>query len=163
MEVALEDDESDSVTTEISSSVNGFMDAPHGGPVEIITHIEASDERPVRRPRHRSVIWRHFKRLDSMNAVSCCICMTKLVESGGISNLRRHLSTRHPEVYSELLSNQQHPSPSFNFSQDSNAETDEAFWATEQSPVPGKLVAHNCLTNMSKLHIYPNIDNRGGR
>ncbi|XP_030577264.1 uncharacterized protein LOC115774228 isoform X2 [Archocentrus centrarchus] len=146
VEVALEDDESDSVTTvhntDISSSINGFMDAPHGGPVEIITHIEASDGRPVRRPRHRSVIWRHFKRLDSMNAVRCCICMTKLVESGGISNLRRHLSTRHPEVYSELLSNQQHPSPPLNFSQDSNtvAETDEAFWATDQSEVPVEVV-----------------------
>lgn len=136
VEVALEDDEGGTITavhtTGISSSLN---DLPQEGPSEIITQMETSDERPVKRSRHRSVIWKHFDCLDNLNAVRCRICMKKLVESGGVSNLRRHLSSKHPKVYSELLSTQQYPPTPLNSSQDSNTnpESDEALWGTEQS------------------------------
>ncbi|XP_019214480.1 uncharacterized protein LOC100707168 isoform X1 [Oreochromis niloticus] len=143
VEVALEGDEDDTAvhTTGISSSLNDVL--PQVGPSEIITQMETSDEHSVRRPRHRSVIWKHFDHLDNLNAVRCRICMKQLVESGGVSNLWRHLSSKHPKVYSELVSTQQHPPTSLNSSQDSNTnpETDEAFWGTEKSDAPVEVLS----------------------
>uniref|UniRef100_A0A3B4GCF4 Uncharacterized LOC102210553 n=1 Tax=Pundamilia nyererei TaxID=303518 RepID=A0A3B4GCF4_9CICH len=85
-----------------------------------------------------SVVWSFFENNDS-RSVRCRLC--KLVESGGVSNLRRHLSSKHPKVYSELLSTQQYPPTPLNSSQDSNTnpESDEALWGTEQSDAQGKL------------------------
>lgn len=158
MEVALEGDEDDTAvhTTGISSSLNDAL--PQVGPSEIITQMETSDEHSVRRPRHRSVIWKHFDHLDNLNAVRCRICMKQLVESGGVSNLWRHLSSKHPKVYSELVSTQQHPPTSLNSSQDSNTnpETDEAFWGTEKSDAPGKLLdRHIKVSHLHKQEITP--------
>lgn len=160
MEVALEDDEGGTITavhtTGISSSLNDLL--PQEGPSEIITQMETSDERPVKRSRHRSVIWKHFDCLDNLNAVRCRICMKKLVESGGVSNLRRHLSSKHPKVYSELLSTQQYPPTPLNSSQDSNTnpESDEALWGTEQSDALGKLFdSHIKVSHLHKQEITP--------
>uniref|UniRef100_A0A3P9C640 Inner centromere protein A n=1 Tax=Maylandia zebra TaxID=106582 RepID=A0A3P9C640_9CICH len=85
-----------------------------------------------------SVVWSFFENNDS-RSVRCLLC--KLVESGGVSNLRRHLSSKHPKVYSELLSTQQYPPTPLNSSQDSNTnpESDEALWGTEQSDAQGAL------------------------
>ncbi|KAI4831094.1 hypothetical protein KUCAC02_002691 [Chaenocephalus aceratus] len=65
-----------------------------------VGHI-VSDDRPVQVTRNkRSLIWRHFEHLDSLNAARCHICMKKIQCSDGrsTSNLHRHLSKRHPAV-----------------------------------------------------------------
>uniref|UniRef100_A0A669EVS2 BED-type domain-containing protein n=1 Tax=Oreochromis niloticus TaxID=8128 RepID=A0A669EVS2_ORENI len=91
-----------------------------------------------------SVVWGFFENID-FRSVRCLLCGRHLLKKGCGSttpiNLWRHLSSKHPKVYSELVSTQQHPPTSLNSSQDSNTnpETDEAFWGTEKSDAPGKL------------------------
>ncbi|XP_071344566.1 zinc finger BED domain-containing protein 4 [Trachinotus anak] len=148
VDVPLEDGDSDIHTTmnesDISSAINGIMESAQGDTAEPITHGEACDDSPVRRTRHkRSLIWRHYERLDSLNAARCRICMKKLqcFEGGGTSNLRRHMSKRHPEVFSRLLVDGLKPPPSSS-SQGSSANSDaltpsEAAGATEQRQFPG--------------------------
>ncbi|KAM4592952.1 uncharacterized protein PAE49_004516 [Odontesthes bonariensis] len=113
VEVALEEGDSDSITTvndaHLSAAISGLLAASHEGPAEQITHAEARVNRPVRHTRRRSLIWRLFEQLDSLDAARCRICTKRLHVSGGISNLRRHLSKRHPEVLSELLASGQQP------------------------------------------------------
>ncbi|XP_073320749.1 uncharacterized protein [Pagrus major] len=107
-EVALEDGDSDSPTTgnDADSAINGILEAAQKGPAEQITREEAADDRPV--GRRRSLIWRHYKQLDSLAAALCCICMRKLQcsEGSSTSNLRRHISTKHPKVFSQLVADE---------------------------------------------------------
>ncbi|XP_047437566.1 zinc finger BED domain-containing protein [Mugil cephalus] len=105
-------------------------------PVEQTARKEASDNPPVKRTQHRrSLIWRHFQRLDSLNAAQCGICMKKVqcFKYGSTSNLRRHMSKRHPKVFSDLEANEAHETP-LNSTQDSstNNGTQGTFHATEQ-------------------------------
>ncbi|XP_040001537.1 zinc finger BED domain-containing protein isoform X2 [Xiphias gladius] len=121
-------------------------EAAQGGSAEQTPLGEASDDLPVRRSRHkRSLIWRHYEHLDSLNAARCRICMKKLqcFEGGGTSNLRRHMSKRHPEVFSRLVAGGLNPPPP-NSSQGSNANGDtstspETAGATEQRKFSGVL------------------------
>ncbi|XP_040001444.1 zinc finger BED domain-containing protein isoform X1 [Xiphias gladius] len=150
VEVALEDGDSDNHTTmnesDISCAINGILEAAQGGSAEQTPLGEASDDLPVRRSRHkRSLIWRHYEHLDSLNAARCRICMKKLqcFEGGGTSNLRRHMSKRHPEVFSRLVAGGLNPPPP-NSSQGSNANGDtstspETAGATEQRKFSGVL------------------------
>uniref|UniRef100_A0A096LS02 BED-type domain-containing protein n=1 Tax=Poecilia formosa TaxID=48698 RepID=A0A096LS02_POEFO len=125
--VSVDDDESNTRTTQNdsdpSTAVSGLYETcmPQGGSAEKIIeaeeglaqdafHSEAgenSSERPQTKDRRRSVIWRHFERLESSEAAQCRICMRKLqcYDSGCTGNLHRHLSKRHPKVFSELGSN----------------------------------------------------------
>ncbi|XP_022061612.1 zinc finger BED domain-containing protein isoform X2 [Acanthochromis polyacanthus] len=147
VEVVLEDGDSD-VTAPVneadmtSADINGLLDVSQDGPAEQMTRSEADDDRPVLRTQHkRSLIWRYFELLDSLNAARCRICKKKLQYSyGGTSNLRRHLSKRHPKVFSALVANGQQ-TPTLNPSQDSktNGDTDETFRMTEQRRLPGAL------------------------
>ncbi|XP_034732518.1 uncharacterized protein LOC117947571 isoform X2 [Etheostoma cragini] len=128
MEVTLED--SDIHTTvndaDVNSAINGILEAAQGSLAEEITHEEESDDRSVKRKRNkRSLVWRHYEYLDSLAAARCRICMKKLQCSEGSStgNLHRHLSNRHPGVFSQLLADKQHPSPP-NSSQGSNANVE---------------------------------------
>ncbi|XP_070760060.1 uncharacterized protein [Enoplosus armatus] len=130
VEVALEDEYFDTMNTgneaEIKSAIKGIQEA--AGPAEQITHEEASDDCLVKRTRStRSLIWNHYERLDSLGAARCRICMKKLqcFESGSTSNLHRHMSKRHPEVFSQLVASKQNPPPSGS-SQGSNANGDTA-------------------------------------
>ncbi|XP_075966395.1 uncharacterized protein LOC142970114 [Anarhichas minor] len=117
VEVALEDGDSDTFTvmneTGFNSAVDGIPEGAQEHPVEDITHEEASDDRPVKRRRNkRSLIWRHYEELDSLAAARCCICMKlQSFEGGSTSNLHRHMSKRHPEVFSQLAAERQHPPP----------------------------------------------------
>ncbi|KAM8763175.1 uncharacterized protein AB9X84_007644 [Acanthopagrus schlegelii] len=110
VEVALEDGDSDTPTTgndaDLNSAIKGILEAAQKGPAEQITREEAADDRRVR--RRRSLIWRHYKRLDSLAAALCCICMQKLqcFEGSSTSNLRRHMSTKHPKVFSQLVADE---------------------------------------------------------
>ncbi|XP_032374427.1 uncharacterized protein LOC116691134 isoform X5 [Etheostoma spectabile] len=128
VEVTLED--SDIHTTvndaDINSAINGILEAAQGSLAEQITHEEESDDRSVKRKRNkRSLVWRHYEYLDSLAAARCRICMKKLQCSEGSStgNLHRHLSNRHPGVFSQLVADKQHPSPPHS-SQSSNANGD---------------------------------------
>ncbi|KAM9410523.1 uncharacterized protein KZ484_002564 isoform 2-T2 [Pholidichthys leucotaenia] len=128
VEVALEGKDSDICTA---------MDPSQGGSA----CAETNDDAPVRHTQHRSVIWRHFVRLESPNAARCRICMKDLIKCGGTGNLHRHLSKKHPKEYSELFPNRQRPKP-LNSSQDSNVntETDDTCWAIEErAPVEEEL------------------------
>ncbi|XP_068587247.1 uncharacterized protein [Cebidichthys violaceus] len=110
VEVVLEDGDFDT----LNSTMNGVLEGAQGGPAEQIRHEEASDDHPVKRRRSkRSLIWRHYEQLDSLAAARCRICMKKLqyFEGGSTSNLHRHMSKRHPEVFSQLLADGQHPPP----------------------------------------------------
>ncbi|XP_049909572.1 zinc finger BED domain-containing protein [Epinephelus moara] len=127
VEVTLEDGDGDTFTIEneagINSAINGILEATQGSPAEEITHEEASDDRPVtRRWTKRSLIWRHYEHLDSLAAARCRICKKKLkcFEGGSTSNLHRHMSKRHPEIFSQLMAGGQHPPPPHT-SQDVNA------------------------------------------
>ncbi|XP_029000407.1 zinc finger BED domain-containing protein [Betta splendens] len=128
VEVVLEDGESDnsaSVKKSDIAMVNGSVAAAQKG--QPMKHKETSATHPVTQRRHtRSLIWRHFELFESLDGVRCRICMKKLqyFKGGGTSNLRRHMSKRHPEVFSKLLaegSNQQ--SSSSTLSLDGNDET----------------------------------------
>uniref|UniRef100_A0A8C4EVE5 BED-type domain-containing protein n=1 Tax=Dicentrarchus labrax TaxID=13489 RepID=A0A8C4EVE5_DICLA len=114
--VALEDETSETLTTgyedDVTSSINGIVEAAQEGPADKIMHEEESDDRPVRsRQNRRSLIWRHYERLDSLAAVRCRICMKKIkcFEGGSTSNLHRHMSKRHPGVFSQLVANGKNP------------------------------------------------------
>jgi len=136
--VAVEDGDSDIITlNETDDPINnGLPDSMQGHSAQQTTHAEVSGERHERQTHRNSLIWRHFERLDSLNAARCLICTKKLqcFQSGGTSNLHQHLSKRHPKVFSELLSNRKHPSP-LNSSQSSNGGT-----AAEQKQISGELL-----------------------
>lgn len=97
--------------------------------------IEPSDDNPAKNTRRRSLIWRLFEHVESLNAARCLICLKKLHESGGVSNLRRHLKKRHPKVLSELLASS-HQRPSLD-------GVDVGMYEDEHDP--GKLIDHRCL------------------
>ncbi|XP_047220123.1 zinc finger BED domain-containing protein isoform X4 [Girardinichthys multiradiatus] len=116
VEVRVEDDNSDVMTPsnepDTNHVINDDPDLLREGSTQEATHSEEGDnssERPPTKDRRRSVIWRHFDRLESSEAAQCRICMRKLqcFDSGCTSNLHRHLSKRHPKVFSELGSKQQ--------------------------------------------------------
>ncbi|XP_076583594.1 uncharacterized protein LOC143318936 [Chaetodon auriga] len=145
VEVELEDGDSDTLTTrndaDFNEAVNGILEAAKRGPAEQVTHEEASDARPVR--RRRSLIWRYYDRLDSLGAARCRICMKKLqcFESGSTSNLHRHMSKRHPEVFSRLGGDRQNPTPSQS-SQGSNVKGGASTAPeTERRPFPDEFKA----------------------
>ncbi|XP_070823644.1 uncharacterized protein [Chaetodon trifascialis] len=145
VEVALEDGDSDTPTTgndaDFNVAVNGILEAAQRGSAKQVTHEEASDGRPVR--RRRSLIWRHYDHLDSLAAARCRICMKKLqcFESGSTSNLHRHMSKRHPEVFSRLAADGQNPPPSHS-SQVSNVRGDTSTPPeTERRPFPDEFKA----------------------
>lgn len=98
--------------------------------------VEPSDDNPARSTRRRSLIWRLFEHVESLNAARCLICMKKLHESGGVSNLRRHLNKRHPKVLSELLASS-HQRPSLEDGADVGIH--------ENEHDPGKLTDHRSL------------------
>ncbi|XP_033971926.1 uncharacterized protein LOC117471193 isoform X2 [Trematomus bernacchii] len=97
---------------DLATDESGKLDEAGGNsPCEIyldedgVGHI-VSDDHPVQvRRNKRSLIWRHFEHLDSLNAARCHICMKKIQCSDGrsTSNLHRHLSKRHPAVFTQLL------------------------------------------------------------
>uniref|UniRef100_A0AAZ1Y5W9 BED-type domain-containing protein n=1 Tax=Oreochromis aureus TaxID=47969 RepID=A0AAZ1Y5W9_OREAU len=138
VEVLSKDRDSETVTlvneTDNSLAINGILDASHGNPAEPQTNTEGSDDLPARRPQ-RSTIWRHFERLDSLNAARCRIC-TKKLKCGkhGSTNLHRHMSKRHPNLLSELVSNGLHL-PALNSSHVSHANNK----TSEQRQAPGAL------------------------
>lgn len=156
MDVSLEDDrDSDSPTTvnpfDSQSALNGSVEAAQGQ-AEQIKHEKANDERPLTHRRHtRSLIWRHFERLESLDAARCRICSKKLqcFESGGTSNLRRHMSNRHPEVFSRLVSEGRIQPPSNSaLSLNVNGETwtsVESDGYTDQKVFSGKMVIYSSL------------------
>ena len=150
MEVALEDGDPDTITivndAQFSPAISGLLTASHEGPAEQITHTEARDNRPIRHTRRRSLIWRLFEQLDSLDAARCRICTKRLHVSGGISNLRRHLSKRHPKVLSELLASGKQP-PADPHHSNADGVLDESFLGSEQRQGPGKLIGHFCLTD----------------
>lgn len=106
--VSMDDDESSTKTTQNDSdpspAVSGVPEGSHHGSIADLIHEDDLSYTPNRHSRRRSLIWRLFEHLDNLNAARCRICMKKLHKSGGISNLRRHLVKRHPNVLSELLS-----------------------------------------------------------
>ncbi|CAB1451928.1 unnamed protein product [Pleuronectes platessa] len=109
--------------------------AAQGDPAEPAGQGETFDDgdnRPVRCTRHKldSLIWRHYERLDRLNAARCLICKNKLQchESGRTSELRRHMLKRHPEVFARLKADGLKPFPPVS-SHGSNATGDTS---TEQ-------------------------------
>uniref|UniRef100_A0A8C3B1R9 BED-type domain-containing protein n=1 Tax=Cyclopterus lumpus TaxID=8103 RepID=A0A8C3B1R9_CYCLU len=121
--VVLEDEDNDT----LNSTMNGILECAQGGPAEQMKREEGSDDHPVKRRRNkRSLIWRHYEQLESLAAARCCICMKKLqyFEGGSTSNLHRHMSKRHPEVFSQLAADgQQPPAPHSSQSSDANGRT----------------------------------------
>ncbi|XP_020516820.1 zinc finger BED domain-containing protein [Labrus bergylta] len=123
------------INADINSTINGILEAAQGGPKERFTHLELSGDHPMTRRRSkRSMIWRYFERLDILDAAQCCICMKKIqcFEGGSTSNLHRHISKRHPDVFSQLWNDGQNQSV--------NGDTPpEPARATRKSPCSGVL------------------------
>nr|XP_057944853.1 uncharacterized protein LOC131139348 isoform X2 [Doryrhamphus excisus]XP_057944854.1 uncharacterized protein LOC131139348 isoform X2 [Doryrhamphus excisus] len=90
------------VNTDIDSALNGILVAVQGEPME-----QRKDDNVVKnttipskpKPR-RSIIWRHFERLENSDGCQCLICNKKIKCSseGSTGNLHKHMSKRHPHV-----------------------------------------------------------------
>lgn len=78
--------------------------ARQGVPAELITHEKARDGLPVK--CKRKLIWRHFELLESLEAAQCRICMKKIryLKGNSTRNLFQHMSKRHPQLRSQLVS-----------------------------------------------------------
>lgn len=112
VEVSLEEGDTQSINTLNESAVNSILEASQAAPAEVIEGTGISDNSSKYRYRHRrSLIWNYYEVLDSVRAVKCLLCMKKLksCKSGNTSNLRRHISKKHPETFSEILTNGQPP------------------------------------------------------
>lgn len=160
-EVLVEVGESDAFATgneaDLNSVINGNLEAAQGGPSEQLTHEEASDEHPVK--RRQSLIWRHFELLDGSSAARCRICLQKLrcFESCTTSNLHRHMSTRHPQLFKKKLTVRQ-TAPSSHSSQGSivnfNTETPaDTVEAREKRPVPGSILCYDSVLLKNRRQI----------
>ncbi|XP_041647430.1 zinc finger BED domain-containing protein [Cheilinus undulatus] len=108
-DISMEDEDSDNHNTAVEADINPaiteILDSAQGGPAQQMTDLEVSGDHPSdRRRSKRSVIWKHFERLESLDAAQCRLCMKKIqcFEGGSTSNLHRHMSKRHPEVFSRL-------------------------------------------------------------
>uniref|UniRef100_A0A665TH97 BED-type domain-containing protein n=1 Tax=Echeneis naucrates TaxID=173247 RepID=A0A665TH97_ECHNA len=122
--------------SDINSAINEILKSAEGDQEKQAKNGEASDSHPVRRNRHkRSLIWKHYERLESLNAARCSICMKKLqcFEGGSTSNLRRHMSKRHPEVFSRLVADGLKPPP-YDLSQCSKVTSDSLTTAETTGP-----------------------------
>ncbi|CAG5855370.1 unnamed protein product [Menidia menidia] len=142
VEVALEDGDSDTLTTVNDSDHSTLLKASNEGPAVQMLHAEARCKLPVRHTRRRSLIWRLFEQLDSSDAARCRICAKRLHVSGGISNLRRHLSKRHPKVLSELLANGQKP-PAEVHNSNANGGFDAPFLGLQQRQSSAEVALQN--------------------
>lgn len=142
-EVIVEDGHSDAFTmgneVDLNSLINDNLEAGKDGLSEQITHEEAVDNHPVK--RRKSLIWRHFDLLDGFNAARCRICLRKLryFESSSTSNLHRHMSTRHPQLFKKQLTDEK-TAPSSHSSQGSAAA--DTVEAREKRPVPGSILCY---------------------
>lgn len=146
------EDVSDNATpvneSNINSAINATLEAAH----KRMTNKETNDDSLVSHRRNkRSLIWRYFDCLDGLDAARCHICMKKLqcCESGGTSNLRRHLSNRHPEAFSGLVGEGRSRQPS-NSAMSSNANGDtstlsETVGGTEERVFSGKMMNNSSL------------------
>lgn len=149
VEVALEDGDSDTITTvneaDINSALNGLLEAAQGAPVEQRTDEKASGHRCLKRRRNtRSLIWRHFERLESLAAARCRICKKKIqCFDSSTSNLHRHMSKRHPEA-SQVAGDVQNP-PISKSSRGSNANGD-----TSTSPVTVEVTEQRPFSDVIK-------------
>lgn len=146
--MTLEDGDFDNPVTVIKSDINLDDGIMQGALAERMTHDDMSDDRPVtHKGQKRSLIWRYFHRLCGLDAARCHICTKKIqcYRSGATSNLRRHLSKRHLEAYSELVAIERSSQP-LNLTASSNAKSDtstspETVGATEQRVFSGKMVS----------------------
>lgn len=118
---ALQDGSTDVTTpandTEINSAINGILETLQKGSAAQAAPAGEGEEQSAKKTRRRSLMWQHFKRLEGQNMAQCQICMKTLqcFESGCTSNLHRHMSKRHPLVFSKTPSSQrQHPTPNSN-------------------------------------------------
>ncbi|XP_054627151.1 uncharacterized protein LOC129178699 [Dunckerocampus dactyliophorus] len=106
VEVELEEADCNTVITvndtDIDSALNGILVAVQGEPME-----ERKEEDVVKntlpsrtKSQRRSIIWRHFERLESSDGCQCLICNKKIKCSseGSTGNLHKHMSKRHPHV-----------------------------------------------------------------
>nr|XP_057945154.1 uncharacterized protein LOC131139498 [Doryrhamphus excisus] len=105
VEVELEEADSNTVITvndtDIDSALNGILVAVQGEAMEEIKEeVVVKNQPPSKTKSRRSMIWRHFERLESSDGCQCLICNRKIKCSseGSTSNLHRHMSKRHPHV-----------------------------------------------------------------
>ncbi|XP_054627148.1 uncharacterized protein LOC129178696 isoform X2 [Dunckerocampus dactyliophorus] len=106
VEVELEEADSNTAITvndtDIDSALNGILVAAQGEPMEERTEVVVvKNQLPSKtKSQRRSMIWRHFERLESSDGCQCLICNRKIKCSseGSTSNLHRHMSKRHPHV-----------------------------------------------------------------
>lgn len=162
VEVALEDGDSDTITTaneaDINSAINGILEAAQGAPVEQRTDGEASGRCLKRRRNTRSLIWRHFERLESLAAARCRICKKKIqCFDSSTSNLHRHMSKRHPEA-SQLAGDVQNP-PISKSPHGSNANGDtsalpETVEVSEHREFPGNVLKLAASYESNKFRLF---------
>ncbi|XP_059209004.1 zinc finger BED domain-containing protein [Centropristis striata] len=112
-EVSLEDGESEPVSTVKEADVNSSNHAAaEQRPEEEEEEQEEEQEERTRPGVKRSSVWRHFVHLKSLSATRCNICMKKLHYDGSTtSNMHRHMSKRHPEVFCCLVTGGHIPPP----------------------------------------------------
>ncbi|XP_029981246.1 uncharacterized protein LOC115412741 isoform X1 [Sphaeramia orbicularis] len=112
----------EAVEEEETAAINSNFPAAQGGseeqtPDEEIRFAHVSS-------RARSLIWKYFRRLEGFKASQCQICLRKIkCPDKGTSNLHRHVSKKHPEVFSQLLAQKNKPALAYS-SQVSHANGD---------------------------------------
>ncbi|XP_071766406.2 uncharacterized protein LOC139920315 [Centroberyx gerrardi] len=99
VEVALEDGDSDCIATvngaEITCAISGILEAAEEVAVKQRKQEASGDGRSTRK---RSLIWKHYERLENQNCALCLLCMKKIQHNSNTSNLHRHLAKIHPEA-----------------------------------------------------------------
>lgn len=109
--------------------------ARQGVPAELRTHEKARDDLPVR--CKRKLIWRHFELLESLAAARCRICMKKIryLKGNSTRNLFQHMSKRHPQLCSQLVSDGSKVNGDALRTSESLRETEKHQLTEEQQPI----------------------------
>ncbi|XP_061670126.1 zinc finger BED domain-containing protein [Syngnathoides biaculeatus] len=156
VEVELEEGYSDLPAAnedDIDSAINGILVAVQGGepvketPKEALVAVVQEEPALSGKCHRRSLIWKHFEPLGSLNAAQCLICKKKIMCSEGkTSNLYRHMSKTHSQV---------NPQAGIAASE-ADSEMNSVVGADQGDRVgekpEGKVMIENLLGSMSKCH-----------
>lgn len=52
---------------------------------------------------HKAPVWTYMEKLEAEGLILCLICKDKLKYTGGTSNMNKHLRTRHPLEFAEMI------------------------------------------------------------
>lgn len=71
----------------------------------LINIVGYSIKMPKNPPKrgHKAPVWTYMEKLEAEGLILCLICKDKLKYTGGTSNMNKHLRTRHPLEFAEMI------------------------------------------------------------